>query len=745
MNSPLRLLAVAVLALAVRAQSAPPQIDPRVLAPLEAAARQSAAAARATEVTELLELLTDLGWPADKRAALTKACTQELARAGPTPKACPDAARALTTAARQLQALALKDTGPSGDRLAALALRMDGRLEDLQKRFERDRVGERWLPVAHRFLRERRVEILNALRDARELPVDLESGELADERLRIAGVERGVFVRREPFELRTSLSRPRAEQLMRDVFRCIALSRWLRGGALELPPRPKVPRSRIVFWVLDTRKRYELVRERLKADGLVAPDDLEVLEDLGSFNDLDGGTVIGWRYQEYTTAELLTYMSFLPARRVTPFTAGHLNWITTNYLDTPLPNFAWKDPGSRGGDTIAPGASAERAARIARESLAWAGVEGGRTWMQYLAERREDPPIARSFVLQLGQVRGDDLLKCTSVVEFLQETNQFGTLYKALTSKDDGDAAAMLKQGVAWSVGELEQHWRDWLLAGRTGLAERLAYAGAECVTDDARALASALDRVRAEAFGDRVPEAQTLVLWPELGARCTRHAEYLAALAKTGRSKEGPTREDPAVETRTPEGAWAAAQSIVLAVRDRQIESALLRELDDLGHRITLLDPGLDAIRVGSADAIMLVDARTLCAPHPFAQGVTWPFEDQAQVPLTGPVLGPTSSPEARAAAKLGLGYPILLIARAEDSEYSLLQITLRLLQGSGSNLTEVECASSNPDAPTDPALALHDTWVLVPKAPLRAGTKYTVEAQWSDGRTRKWSFKTK
>ncbi|MBK7875285.1 MAG: hypothetical protein IPJ77_05975 [Planctomycetes bacterium] len=690
-------------------------------------------------MTELLEVLEKLGWPAAKRTELAAVCDKELGRAGEVPRTCPEAGKTLTAAARQLEAVAMKSPGADGDEIARCALRLDARIEGLQKRLGNERVGELWLPVEHRDLRERRVEMLDAVRLARELAVDFECGEIQDERLKLAGAERGIFVRREPFEIRTTLPRGRAEQIMRDVNRCMALSRWLRGQPLEIPARPKVPKVSRVYWVFDSNTGYDRVRQRLKADGRISPEDREIVDQLGSFNDDAGGTLFGWSDQARQTAELFTYMSFLPQGRACALTAGHFNWITTNLLGTPLPNFVWVNRGERDGDTIAPGRAAERHARVARESLAWSGVEGNRTWMRFLAERHEDPPFARSFVDQIGMIRGDDLLKCTSIAEYLCETKQFAALYDKLgPTQEPGDTKDVLARSAFASVGELEARWRAWILAGRPSLAERITDSGGHAILDSARVLLELLEEVRSSTRSGGAAEFRPLMASPELGQRAARHAAYIAQL---GRPPENPTREEAVLGPRTPEGAWAAANSIVLNARDKRLDAAFMRAFEDLGHRVALLDPGLGGIGAADQGATTVLDVRSLRGPRPWYFETTWPFDGQTGVPVAHPELGPWSSPEARAAAQLGKGIPILLLARAEDATYSRRGVDLRLLLGAA----EVECTASSPDAPATPALALSDAWILVPKEPLRAKARYTVQARWSDGTARTWSFRTK
>src|SRR4029453_14852072 len=110
-------------------------------------------------------------------------------------------------------------------------------------------------------------------------------------------------------------------------------------------------------------------------------------------------------------AAFLVYFTHLDAEQAC-LEAGHLNDVALRYLGAAIPSFAWvESTAGEAGGGAATGAAAPAAKKEREEILriSKAGIAGCRSWMTYLARRREDPAWSRSMVDQMGKVAGDDL------------------------------------------------------------------------------------------------------------------------------------------------------------------------------------------------------------------------------------------------------------------------------------------------------------------------------------------------
>ena len=100
---------------------------------------------------------------------------------------------------------------------------------------------------------------------------------------------------------------------------------------------------------------------------------------------------------------------------------------------TPLPARAYCEDGGVGGGGSGGydrSGSGEKKDREYYLRLSRAGLAGCRSWMAWLAARREDPPYSESFVDEAGKITGNNLLKATMVAEYFQETGQLDSLMK---------------------------------------------------------------------------------------------------------------------------------------------------------------------------------------------------------------------------------------------------------------------------------------------------------------------------
>jgi len=115
----------------------------------------------------------------------------------------------------------------------------------------------------------------------------------------------------------------------------------------------------------------------------------------------------------------------------------------------------------------------ERKLREEKYQLARAGVKGCRSWIAFLAERNEDPKWESTFVDEVGKLRGEDLLKATAVVEYVQELNLLGDLLKKVgLAKRTDKTYPVMGKALGSTVSEFEARWRAWIIP-RTAASPR--------------------------------------------------------------------------------------------------------------------------------------------------------------------------------------------------------------------------------------------------------------------------------
>ena len=96
---------------------------------------------------------------------------------------------------------------------------------------------------------------------------------------------------------------------------------------------------------------------------------------------------------------------------------GLLNLVCFAYFGAPKSLETWFAEGEGTGRTVA------RQREIERTLILWkrAGLSGHRRWLRYLVREGRAPPWAGAMVDQVGKVMDENLIKATSVVEFLYE------------------------------------------------------------------------------------------------------------------------------------------------------------------------------------------------------------------------------------------------------------------------------------------------------------------------------------
>jgi len=736
-------------------------ITPQMLAPLEGIARQLAKGGREKEMKDLLFALDRLGLAKANHEKLSKACLDDLAKAKKPLDHLDSGAKQIRVVAKQLAAVMATLSGEEQLALARRILMLDGENAEAHALLGHVQVAGEWAPAAHEPLRERRGDIYAQVREAKKLAIDgLETGMVEDAVIRKAcGVE-ATFVRRGQIELRANFKLEKAERMLRETLRALALSRWLRTGKLDLP-RVQAGLQKPWVWVLiDSREKYKAFAAEMIKSGEMIDDDVKILErpntELGGFTLKNGVHVHLAQFETAVQAPLLVALAGMRENVHTPLTAGHLNWVTLSCFGCTLPNFYFKESEGAGfGDTRVQ-SDEEKREREELLRLAKAGIAGSRTWMRYLAERGEDPAFARSFVDALGAVQGNDLHKCTSIVEFLDESNLFQPAYKFLSSNPKGRTLDLYASALGFTVGELEARWREWLLGSLPGVAERIAKKNEDAWPPEALDVLAYMNQLREQAFAKRIEGLWKLRFDPDLSVPCALHAAYLVLHPE---QKQWPDAHEEYADKEgyTVEGAWAGGHSVIVWGSVADYKEAVDVWMGSFYHRLPLIDPGLLRIGWGWKGEFCVMDTDSLAAPYDKEFVVVWPYAGQQDVPTAfigneypDPI---PSGPPGSVDEAGNLGYPVTLQTNPLDRQGDAVVITMTLY--TGKDFKEVvDCHFSTPQEPTNPELAPAGAWCLLPKAPLKLKTEYKVVADWKVGRKPggetsagqhlEWTFKT-
>lgn len=786
---------------AAPAAADPNAISIQVLAPLEGIVKQLAKGGRERETKDLLVALEKLGYPKANHDKLEKACKDDLAKAKSVLDSLPAGAKQLRNTAKQIAVVMDKlEDAEAKKELAKKILMLDGNCEEAHKVLEHVKVGKNWVAPEMVPIRERRGKILEKIQQAKQLAVDVETEEMDDPIIQQACGVKATVVRRGRYEFRSNCSLEKTERMFREVMRAFALSRWLRGGKPEaevaLPPVQKIAtKARAIYILIDSRERYRKVAEELIAAGKVPEDNMKAWgtpnTEVGGFNvkestDYPGGAYVKLAQWETSVQELvLRSISEMKEDLPTPVSAGHLNWLTLTCFGTTLGNQFYNDEKQKGfGDTHVAGE--EERDREELQRLAKAGIQGSRTWMRYLAERGEDPAFARSLVQAIPAITGNDLHKCTSIVEYLQEAGLFADAYKllckpasgrpmdrytaALTSArstrdekereakagDDETAPEAAAPAGDMTIGDLESKWKDWILGSQPGVAERIDKENLNAWPKEALEILAYMNSIREKTFKGKIEGVWKLKFDPDLSEQCAAHAHYLTLHPE--QQKWPDAHEEYAdKEGYTPEGSWAGTHSVIMWREGGDGPATFQEGIDGwLGtfyHRLPLVDPGVLRLGWGAEEIYQVMDMSSLATPYDKPFVVVYPYDGQTGVPsafqgneFPDPV--PDGAPGSVNEGEI-FGYPVTIQTRPVDEKNETVDIEMHLFDGK----TEVECHFSTPSKPTNPESAPGGAWCLIPKKALKAKTEYKVVADWklggrgsgtSAGKHLEWTFKT-
>ena len=717
-----------------------PAIPPGAYAALDSAALALAKAGWTGESTRVAEILAELGYPEAMRAKLGAGMTRESSKVKVAADAVPEAAKKLQSAAKQLAGLLAKREGDARLDLARKILELDSDVDEAHAALGHTKVGSAWATPEERATLERRLEIDRVRRQVATLDVEIEQGESRDEFLtRICG-RPGVFARRGIHLVHSALDAEKTVRILRETERALAFSAYLRRGEVQVTAAKSGPLAQGATLLFDTRENYLKAVDAWEAEGKLKPEEARLARELHSATDGKSRLLFAPDIDAVVESALLSRYTPLQEGVQTTLTAGHLNWVSLSCLGAPLPTFVYEESSGgafhRGGTGIAE-SGARRREREERWKLSRAGVAGCRTWMAWLAERGEDPPWEESFEDQLGKLRGESLLKATSVVEFLQETSRFPALVKASAKAGDAKARAVYEAALGEPLASFEAEWRRWILPRAKGLAQRVEKSAPDVPTQEEKSVLAALNGVRTLAFKNVLPEAPSVGIERSLSEGARLHALYLGKNPDEATKWPDAHGENADHEGFTPEGAIAGGMSVIAFGPERP-EDTIDDWMGTFYHRIPLLEPGLLRIGFGWESDVAVMDVASLCAPPNGNWAIVWPYDGMKSVPLAFGAEIPNPIPGVDPTT---LGYPITLQVGLPEFGKPPIVIELKLeLDGK-----EVPGYFSTPDVPTNVELSPRNAFCLMPKTALQPGKAYTVTATWKEsGRKLVWSFRT-
>jgi hypothetical protein len=702
---------------------------------IEAAARGLARKGRSEALAELLEILRELGHPPDAIARLGRSCRNTLARSKKRASAAAEA-RKLSAVARELEeglaALPQRDRVPR----ARAILRLDGERERARRVLGHVRRGGGWVLAESVPLLARRTEIEEAVRRARRLKVEIETGPSDLPTLVELGERSGSMARHGTVRIHAAaLSPKKLERILRQVLRACALSQFLQGGELAVPVLRRVEG----VW-LRQRGDYARSIDVAAQAGVMNAEQVAWARPLTGYKDPRGWYVFVPEIEADCQARFFYYLfAAFTARTQACLEAGHLNWICLSFFGIPMHSVAWVEEKER----RVPATRTAEHDRIERERmlrLRRAGLAGTRSWMAWLAARGEDPRWKDSFVDVVGKIAGNDLLKCTMVNEYVQEAGLLGRLMSGSRNADiqSPDAiAAAIEKVLGEDLVAFERRWKRWILPVSSGLVQRLE-AGATPARGD-RGPLDRLEEIRRQAL--REQDRHALELDPDLSAGAEAHARYLVR-HPAQQSKWPDAHEEYAdQEGFSVEGCRAGASSVI-TFGVKEPADAIDDWMGTFFHRLPLLHPGIVRVGWGLAGGVAVLDCTSMCNSLDPRTYVLWPPKGARNVPrrfhaeLPNPVPGEDQS---------RWGYPITVqfFGYAEEP-----QVEMSLHEGTDRDGPAVPCHFTTPQAPLSPDLAPAGAFCLIPKTHLKANRDYTVVARrFPSGEgpmTWSWSFRT-
>ncbi len=716
-----------------------------LLRDIEKLASALARKGQTAHAAETVQLLGRLGYESTTLKKLDNTLRSSTARERRARSAKSEARKA-EAIARRIARLVEEAHEPNREKLARLALFFDADVEQARKALGHTRSDGVWRSAAEAKRLQRRADIQAALQRARRLPVDLDVTDSTDPVFRFFG-RPATAVRYGGLTIHTDIGRGRAVSLVRAALRASALSAFIRGKPLRLPTC--AARRRII--VVKTHVSFVALLDELIKRGKIAKDKRAPFETQAWFY-VDRFFEPGFRIYEvreyeaflptfaYLAYDLSVDWTEVKGRKVQPcLHFGHLSWVCLAYLGAEAPTLCGEEIDEKRIAARYPDAVQSPEWRRVRH-LRGAGLAGTRAWLRYMAGHRADPAWSHAMVDNAVKLSGVDVLKSTFVVEYLQEEGRFvDLLEKSAFTPGSSAMRAKMESALGEPIAAFDERWRGWLIGRTVGLKQRLTPADRGALPARTSKALAYLERIRAEAFEPQFSGIEPLEIEPELSAGALAHAQYLAKhraqLAKWPDAHE----EYPDREGFSAAGAWAGQHSVI-APGSRTSKDAIDGWMGTFYHRLPLLNPCLLRIGWGMHDDIAVLDATSVSNPSLQRGWVPWPPPNMRSVPVAFQPELPNPVPGANQA---GFGYPVTLQHFGWSSEATA---TMTLHHGGSPSAPQVDCWAITPATPINPELVPPGAYCLIPKAPLKRASRYTVVAQLSTGdEPWVWTFSTR
>jgi hypothetical protein len=722
-----------------RSDAPAPLAPAPILERLGRAALDLAKRGRHLESAETADVLAELHAPAADVTALKESITKTLAKSKPAPLPIPDAAKSLAKIAADLAATLPSLVGDARTAAARQALRLDGACRGAHEALGHVECNGAWIPAGLVSVVERRAKIQAAVQDARKLDVPIDVGESWMPILENVYGKKGIAARCGDVSVHSAThSGDQLTRQLRQALRAVALSNCLVNGEVALPALRGATTPAVFVGSMDAYKKAAGCAK--SAGDLSAAAYARAMKMSGFYAQgysLDDGiaeTSIGANcyfkivHDLTLDARPLSYMQ--PA-----LLAGHMNWVYSGFLGVPMPAVAWteKPEDKKGVTSDTPQSLAEREEML---RLAKAGLSGSRMYMRWLVRRGEDPAWSKSMVDEIGKIQGNDLMKSTLVVEYLQETKDFTSLLRDTCG--DKPCAESFEKALGVPLPEFEARWREWLFAGEpaSGLVQRLGARPVEPVSPADKAVLDYLNMVRKKTLGKDAPNVG---VDRELSDGCRAHALYLGLHPKQMSEWPAAHEEYADQEGFSAAGCRAGLSSVIVGPGIDNPAEAVDGWMATFYHRLPLLDPGL--VRIGWAleKGVAVLDSGSLVAPVDATRYVTWPHADARDVPRRFPGELPNPVPGADQSQ---WGYPVTIQFFNFEPQPD---VQMRLYVGKRGGV-EIACHYSTPQKPTNTDLAPAGAFCLIPKTPLLANTTYAVAVDgWPrDAGGADWTFTT-
>ena len=653
-------------------------------------------AGEAEAVEHLHALLLRCGDAPDDLARLRKTWDRNLARSS-RGKSLRSALGKLRDATADLAELLEERDEPERTRLAELVLALDSHEPRANAVVGRVQHDGGWVTPAEVEREEERRRIAELVQEAHRYDVHVETGTSASHVFETLFEEKGVYARFGNVTLHARTDAPKLERILRQSMRALALSSVLLTDVLTVPAL----KGEYAVLLMDSEQAYDDALAEARDNGGLAQADYDrnVRENMRSFSDRRGWRTSRWRTEADHQALVLWLLieEALGPLAQPCLVAGHLNWLSLNFLGTSMPLVSWR--AAAGPDPGAARTTAKKQASIQTEAL-WRSARrtlyGCRSWMIRRVGEGRDPPWSRSLVDHLGKVTDENLLKSTLIVDYLQERGDFPVILAETRQREDRIAAFEAALGAPLPV--FEEQWRTWLLgeeATSPGLLQLLEDPPAADDDPVTAALLAELNGIRRAALAGQWPEFEAVALDAELSAGALSHARYLDLNEEQKQAWPDAHEEYADREGFTPEGSRAGLGGVI-AFTDDPVD-ALAQWMATFYHRLPLLNPGMFGVGYGQANGVAVLDTSSLVLQPWRDHWVMWPPEGMKDVPrawqpeLPNPVPGEDQD---------GWGYPVTLQLFFVEQDL-VLDVALRLHEG-GPDGPEVDCWFLSPPPPT-------------------------------------------